>query len=133
MFAAIFFGLAIGMFLGLRILRGFSRRRLFGVSIMFAAVPLALTALIPSLVLTVILTIVIGACAGVAYVTGYTVIGLEVDDDTRGRTFAFLQSAIRVILFAVIAIAPTLAGGFTALVRADQPACRRRHLPQRRL
>ena len=32
-FAAIFFGLAIGMFLGLRILRGFSRRRLFGVSI----------------------------------------------------------------------------------------------------
>jgi dTMP kinase len=115
-FAAIFFGLAIGMFLGLRILRGFSRRRLFGVSIMFAAVPLALAALIPSLILTVILVIVIGACAGVAYVTGYTVIGLEVDDETRGRTFAFLQSAIRVILFAVIAIAPTLAAGFTALV-----------------
>jgi dTMP kinase len=39
-----------------------------------------------------------------------------VDDDTRGRTFAFLQSGIRVILFAVIAIAPFLAGGFTALV-----------------
>ncbi len=117
-FAAIFFGLAIGMFLGLRILRGFSRRRLFGVSIAFAAVPLALAALIPSLVLTVILTVVIGACAGVAYVTGYTVIGLEVDDDTRGRTFAFLQSAIRVILFAVIAIAPTLAGGFNALARS---------------
>ncbi len=30
-FSAIFFGLAVGMFLGLRILRGFSRRRLFGV------------------------------------------------------------------------------------------------------
>ena len=115
-FAAIFFGLALGMFLGLRVLRGFSRRRLFGVSIMSAALPLALIALIPSLVLTVILTIVLGGCAGVAYVTGYTVIGLEVDDATRGRTFAFLQSAIRVILFAVIAIAPTLAGGFNALV-----------------
>jgi len=117
-FAAIFFGLALGMFLGLRILRGFSRRRLFGVSIMFAALPLAIIALIPNLVLVVILTIVLGACAGVAYVTGYTVIGLEVDDATRGRTFAFLQSAIRVILFAVIAIAPTLAGGFNALVHA---------------
>ncbi|MGH3303500.1 MAG: dTMP kinase [Streptosporangiaceae bacterium] len=117
-FAAIFFGLAIGMFLGLRVLRGFSRRRLFGVSIMFAALPLAAVALIPSLVLTVILVIVIGACAGVAYVTGYTTIGLEVDDETRGRTFAFLQSAIRVILFAVIAIAPTLAGGVNSLVRA---------------
>jgi dTMP kinase len=117
-FAAIFFGLAIGMFLGLRVLRGFSRRRLFGVSIMFAALPLAAAALIPSLVLVIILVIVIGACAGVAYVTGYTTIGLEVDDETRGRTFAFLQSMIRVILFAVIAIAPSLAGGFSALARA---------------
>ncbi len=117
-FAAIFFGLALGMFLGLRVLHGFSRRRLFGVSIMFAALPLAIIALVPNLVLVVILTIVLGACAGVAYVTGYTVIGLEVDDATRGRTFAFLQSAIRVILFAVIAIAITLAGGFNALVHA---------------
>jgi dTMP kinase len=115
-FAAIFFGLAIGMSLGLPALRGFSRKRLFGVSIMFASIPLAVTALIPNLVVTIILVIIIGACAGVAYVTGYTVIGLEVDDDTRGRTFAFLQSAIRVILFAVIAIAPVLAGAFNALI-----------------
>jgi dTMP kinase len=114
-FAALFFGLAIGMFLGLRLLRGFSRRRLFGFTIMLAAVPLAVIAVIPSLVLTVILAIVIGACAGSAYVTGYTTVGLEVDDETRGRTFAFLQSAIRVILFAVIAIAPTLAGAFNSL------------------
>jgi dTMP kinase len=114
-FAALFFGLAIGMFLGLRVLRGFSRRRLFGFTIMLAGIPLAVIAVIPSLVLTVILAIVIGACAGSAYVTGYTTIGLEVDDETRGRTFAFLQSAIRVILFAVIAIAPTLAGGFNSL------------------
>ena len=114
-FAAIFFGLAIGMFLGLRVLRGFSRRRLFGLSIMSAAVPLAVIAVIPNLVLTVILTTVLGACAGVAYVTGYTTIGLEVGDETRGRTFAFLQSAIRVILFAVIAIAPSLAGAFNSL------------------
>ncbi len=117
-FAAIFFGLAIGMFLGSRLLRGFSLRRLFGVSIMFAALPLAAVALFPNLVLTVILVIVIGACAGVAYVTGYTTIGLEVDDATRGRTFAFLQSAIRVILFAVIAITPTLAGAINALARS---------------
>jgi dTMP kinase len=114
-FAALFVGLAIGMFLGLRVLRGFSRRRLFGFSIVLAAVPLAIIAVIPSLVLTIILTIVLGGCAGVAYVTGYTTIGLEVDDETRGRTFAFLQSAIRVILFAVIAIAPTLAGVFNSL------------------
>jgi dTMP kinase len=115
-FTAVFLGLALGMFLGLRILSGFSRRRLFGVSIAFAAVPLALIAVIPNLVVVTILVLLLGASAGVAYVTGYTVVGLEVDDDTRGRTFAFLQSAIRVILFAVIAIAPTLAAALTELV-----------------
>ncbi|MGH3397543.1 MAG: dTMP kinase [Streptosporangiaceae bacterium] len=117
-FAAIFLGLAAGMFLGLRILRGFSRHRLFGLSIAFAALPLALIALIPNLVIVAILVLVLGACAGVAYVTGYTVTGLEVDDDTRGRTFAFLQSGIRVILFAVIAVAPLIAGGLGELVSA---------------
>jgi dTMP kinase len=115
-FSAIFFGLALGMFLGLRILHGFSRRRLFGLSIATAALPLALIAVIPNLIVVIILVLLLGACAGVAYVTGYTVVGLEVDDDTRGRTFAFLQSAIRVILFAVIAIAPSLAAGLSALV-----------------
>jgi dTMP kinase len=121
-FAAIFFGLAIGMFLGLPAMEGFSRRRLFGVSIMFAALPLAATALIPNLIITIILVIVIGACAGVAYVTGYTIIGLEIDDATRGRTFAFLQSGIRVILFAVIAIAPVLAGAFNAVISSSGAA-----------
>ncbi|HUY48417.1 MAG TPA: dTMP kinase [Streptosporangiaceae bacterium] len=117
-FAAIFVGLAGGMFLGLGILNGFSRRRLFGLSIASAAIPLALIALIPNLVVVVVLVVLLGACAGVAYVTGYTIVGREVDDDTRGRTFAFLYSAIRVILFAVIAIAPFVAAGFTALVRS---------------
>ena len=42
-FAAIFVGLAAGMFLGLRILRGFSRRRLFGLCIVGAGVPLVLS------------------------------------------------------------------------------------------
>jgi len=115
-FAAVFGGLAAGMFLGLRILRGFSRRRLFGLSIVGAGVTLILIGLIPSLVVVVLLVILLGAFAGIAYVTGYTIVGSEVDDATRGRTFAFLQSGIRVILFAVIAIAPFIAGGFTALV-----------------
>ena len=117
-FAAIFVGMAVGMFLALRILRGFSRRRLFGLSIAFAAIPLALIGLIPNLVVVTILVLVLGACAGVAYNTGYTIVGSEVDDQTRGRTFAFLQSALRVILFTVIAVAPFIAAGFTAAVRS---------------
>jgi dTMP kinase len=117
-FAAIFIGMAVGMFLARRILRGFSRRRLFGLTIAFSAIPLALIALIPNLVVVTLLVLVLGASAGVAYNTGYTVVGSEVDDQTRGRTFAFLQSALRVILFTVIAVAPFIAAGFTAAVRS---------------
>jgi dTMP kinase len=115
-FAAVFIGLAAGMFLGLRILRGFSRRRLFGLSIVGAGVLLILIALIPNLIIVVFLVILLGAFAGIAYVTGYTIVGTEVDDQTRGRTFAFLQSGIRVILFTVIPMAGFVAAGFTALV-----------------
>jgi dTMP kinase len=115
-FTAVFFGLAVGMFLGPRILKGFSRRRLFGLSIVGAGVVLILIGLIPSLVAVVILVVLLGAFAGMAYVTGYTIVGREVDDDTRGRTFAFLQSGIRVILLAVVVIAPLISAGFTALV-----------------
>ena len=80
-FAAVFGGVAVGMFLGLRILRGFSRRRLFGLSIVGAGVLLVLIGLIPSLVVVVLLVVLLGAFAGIAYVTGYTIVGSEVDDE----------------------------------------------------
>lgn len=115
-FAAIFIGLAAGMFFGLRIFPGLSRHRLFGLSIAFAALPLALIAVIPDLGAVIALVLLLGACAGVACVTGYTIIGLAADDGARSRQFAFPQPAIRVILFAVIAVAPALAGGTTALL-----------------
>src|SRR5215469_4279478 len=117
-FAAIFLGLAVGMSLGVKVLSDFSKRRLFGLAIAVAGLPLAIIALIPNLPVVVVLVIVLGICAGVAYTTGYTVIGSEVDDETRGRTFAFLQSAIRVVMFAVIAFSSLVAAGFSAAVKA---------------
>jgi dTMP kinase len=118
MFSAIFVGLAGGMYTAPHFLRGFSRRRLFGVSIVAAAVPLALIALVPNLVAVTIFVVVLGACAGVAYMTGYTVVGLEVDDDTRGRTLAFLYSGLRVTLFLGIIVATLIAAGITGLARS---------------
>ncbi len=115
-FAAIFVGLALGMSGGVRIVSAFSKRRLFGLAIAAAGIPLALIGLIPNLPVVVFLVVVLGVLAGMAYVTGYTIIGREVDDDTRGRTFAFLQSALRVVMFAVIAVSGLLAGGITSLV-----------------
>ncbi len=112
-FVAIFIGLALGMFLGSRVLKGFSRRRLFGLSITAAGIPLALMALIPNLVILTVLVVILGALAGVAYATGYTIVGLEVDDSLRGRTFAFLQSAIQIILLFAVAAAPILSGAIS--------------------
>jgi len=114
-FAAMFIGLALGMSAGVRILGKFSKRRLFGLAIATAGVPLALIGLIPNLPVVVFLVVVLGILAGMAYVTAYTIVGREVDDDTRGRTFAFLQSALRVVMFAVIALSGLLAGGITSL------------------
>jgi dTMP kinase len=115
-FAAMFIGLALGMSAGVRFLGKFSKRRLFGLAIAAAGVPLALIGLIPNLPIVVFLVVVLGILAGMAYVTAYTIVGREVDDDTRGRTFAFLQSALRVVMFGVIALSGLLAGGITSLI-----------------
>ena len=117
-FAAIFVGMAIGMAFGTRPFGAFSRRRLFGLSLTASAVPLALIGLVPNLIFVVFMVILLGVFAGIAYPTGFTIVGLEVDDETRGRVFAFFQSTIQVILLMVIAIVPFVAGGFTAIIKA---------------
>lgn len=109
LFAAVFFGLAAGMWGGPRLLSGFSRFRLFGLSLITAGLFLGAIALIPNMVMAFLLTVGLGACGGVAWVTGYTLLGLTVDDTVRGRTFAFLASAARIVLVAVLAAGPALA------------------------
>ncbi len=117
-FAAIFVGMALGMALGTKVLGSFSRRRLFGLTIAAAAVPLALIGLVPVLAVVVLFVVLLGALSGIAYATGFTIVGLEVDDDTRGRVFAFFQSSIQVILFTVIVVGTALSAGLTKLIAA---------------
>ena len=117
-FAAIFIGMALGMAFGTRPFGDFSRRRLFGLSLTASAVPLALIGLVPNLIFVVFMVTLVGMLAGIAYPTGFTIVGLEVDDETRGRVFAFFLSTIQVILLAVIAVVPFIAGGFTAIIKA---------------
>jgi len=109
-FGMVFVGMAVGMFLAPRILTEFSRRRLFALGIVGAGVALALIAVIPNLVIVALLTALCGAGAGIAWVIGYTLIGLEVEDSVRGRTWAFLQSLVRVVLLLVVASVPFIAG-----------------------
>ncbi len=110
LFAAVFAGLALGMWRGPRLLTAMSRRRLFGFSLIAAGVFLAGVAIVANLVVVTVLTVGLGFFAGSAWITGYTLLGLEVEDSMRGRTFAFVQTLIRLSLAIVLAAAPLIAG-----------------------
>ncbi len=109
LFGAVFTGLALGIAFGPRLLSQFSRRRIFGASLAIAGFFLVALALISNLVIAVMVTLILGAFSGISWVTGFTMLGMEVENEVRGRTFAFVQSLIRVVLVAVLAIAPLIA------------------------
>ena len=110
LFGAVFVGLGLGMGLGPRVARDLSRRRLFGLSIIFAGVCLVLVALMPHLLLSLVFVIGVGFGAGTAYLSGITLLGREVADEVRGRTFAFVQSLVRIDLILTLAAAPFVVG-----------------------
>lgn len=110
LFGAVFIGLGLGIGIGPRIARDLSRRRLFGVSIMFAGGCLVLASFMPHLALSLVAVIGVGFGAGTAYLSGATLLGQEVADHLRGRTFAFVQSMVRVDLILSVAAAPFLVG-----------------------
>ena len=109
LFGAVFTGLALGIWLGPKVFAQFSRRRIFGVTLTISSSFLILLSLMTNLVLAIFITVLLGAFAGISWVTGFTMLGLEVADEVRGRTFAFVQSLIRVSLVLVLAIAPLVA------------------------
>ncbi len=116
LFVSVFTGMAAGLVLGPRVLRGLSRPRLFGASLFGAGVVLLVLAVLPTLLLVLPLAAVLGAFVGIAWVIGYTLLGERVEDEIRGRTFALVQSLDDVVLVVVLALAPLLAAAFDALL-----------------
>ena len=110
LFATIFVGLATGMLTGTSLTGGLSRRRAMGLSIVLAGLALSIDAIMPNLLLAMLCTFVMGFFAGVVWVIGITLVGLEVSDDKRGRTFAFIYNMMRLMLLAVLVAAPFIAG-----------------------
>ena len=110
LFGAIFLGIALGVALGPRALGDLSRKRVFGPSIVGAGASLLVMALVPVLFLATVATLLVGVFAGVAYVVGITLLGLEVSDEMRGRTFGLVQSLMRIDLLLVTATTPFIAG-----------------------
>lgn len=107
-----FTALAIGMLSGPRILRAVSRKRIFGVAIAIAGGFLMGMGLATTFVLGVMLSFGVGFFAGIAWILGYTMIGQEVEEHIRGRTFSFVVSSGRIMLMLTLAVGPVLAGAF---------------------
>jgi len=109
LFGAVFTGLAAGIALGPKVFSQFSRRRLFGAALTSAGFMLVVLSLLQNLVLAIFVVVILGIFSGVSWVTGFTMLGMEVTDELRGRVFAFIQSLVRVSLVGVLAVAPLAA------------------------
>lgn len=109
LFGAVFVGMALGLWRAPMTLRRISRRRVFGLALTGCGALLVPLALIPHLEIVALLAVLVGFCAGAAWITGMTLLGLEVPDELRGRTFAFVGSAVRLALALVLAVAPLTA------------------------
>jgi dTMP kinase len=121
LFGAVFTGMGLGIWRGNVLLRRFSRRQVFAVALIGCGVVLVPLALVRHLEVVAVLAVGVGALAGTAWINGMTLLGLEVPNELRGRTFAFVGSAVRLTLGLVLAVAP-LAAGATGTVSVGSVA-----------
>jgi len=110
LFVAVFVGLAVGMGAAPRLARRLPHNRLFGAAIVAAGLALVLVALAPHLFVALAAVGLVGAFAGIAFLTGLTIIGSQVADEVRGRIVAFVQSIVRLTLLGSLAVVPLLVG-----------------------
>ncbi|AHH93713.1 hypothetical protein GCM10010174_23780 [Kutzneria viridogrisea] len=118
---AVFSGLALGVWLAPALARRLPHHRLFGVAILAAGTALLAVAAAPHLWFALAAVGVVGACAGVAFLTGLTIIGSRVEDSVRGRVNAFVQAVVKIVLFGATTLVPaavTLAGTRTPMLVA---------------
>jgi dTMP kinase len=107
--AALGTGAAIGLFAMLPLQKRLPRDKVFEWTVMGAGAFLVLAAMFSVDGLTALMISATGACAGAAYVTGFTVIQETVTDELRGRTFATLYAVVRLCLLFSLTISPLFA------------------------
>ncbi|MDG4821418.1 MFS transporter [Asanoa sp. WMMD1127] len=110
LFAAIFAGFGVGIAGGPALVGTLSRRRWFALSIVLAGVAVIGLSVAPRLSLAVLGCVITGAAAGMAFLSGLTLVGGDIADDVRGRVVAFIQSAVRIVLLLSIALSSLIVG-----------------------
>ncbi|HEX6968834.1 MAG TPA: dTMP kinase [Micromonosporaceae bacterium] len=110
LFGAIFSGLSVGVGLGPMIVRDLSRRRWFGMSLVLAGASVIALAASIHLSMAMVGAVLVGMGAGMAFLSGITLLGGEVADAVRGRVFAVVQIGARVVLMLAISLSSALVG-----------------------
>jgi dTMP kinase len=108
LFGAVFVGLGLGIVVGPSVARDLARERLFGVALVAAAAPVLLLAWTFALWIALLLVVLMGFFAGIAYLACFTLLGTEIEDAIRGRTFALVQSLVRAALILSLAFVPIM-------------------------
>jgi Arabinose efflux permease len=109
------FGAAIGVLSLSAVARRLPTEPVFVGAVLATGLGLILTSSVSSLTPAVFLVGLFGMGAGVAYVSGFTIIQERVSDELRGRTFATLYTIIRFCLLLSLAVSPWLAGALDSL------------------
>ncbi|CAL9462968.1 Thymidylate kinase [Nocardiopsis dassonvillei] len=110
LFAAALGGTGLGAVAGPRILKLLSRRRLFGLTAVGAALLLLFTGAVGDMVLAAVLALVVGVAAGMAWATALGVVTREVEEEHRTAVHAHLNGAARLALVLTAVLAPVAAG-----------------------
>jgi dTMP kinase len=108
-------GAAIGVVTLLWFQRRLPRHTVFKIAVITTGASIISVASMSSLLPAFGLVALLGASAGCAYVTGFTMLQESVSDDMRGRTFATLYTIVRICLLASLTIAPFVAGALNAI------------------
>ena len=89
---------------------------MFTRSLLSAAATLFILAAMPSFALAAVVTVWLGLFCGLAWVSGYTLLQENVEDEYRGRTFASLTVLSRLGLFASLTFFPILSSVYDSAV-----------------
>ena len=103
-------GLIAGIVLVPFLTHRFRIERVYPIALVATSLVATVIAVISDWPITLALGAVLGAGAGLAVVSGYTLLHAYTEDESRGRTFASFYTGTRVATFAALGLAPFLAG-----------------------
>jgi dTMP kinase len=110
LFGSLFAGVALGMLLAPAWAARRDRRTIFGNAIVLSGIGLLLASVAWHLTLAVAAILFVGTAAGIAFLTGQTVIATETPTEVRGRVVAFVQATVRLVLLGSSGLMPFLIG-----------------------